>query len=470
MQTERNKILIVEDSRTQAEELRYLLESNDFIVTHALNGEIAIRMLTGFTPDIIISDIVMPGMDGFRFCSLVKEDDHLKDIPVILLTSLSDSKDVIKGLECGADSFLVKPYSEEFLIARVQYFLRNLELRRAQSDDAPLEILFGNEVYTISSSRRQIMDLLVSNYENSMIKNRELIESNKSLQIARDNLNRMNAHLDQMVKVRTQELENTNKSLKEEIEERKRIEAELIAAKEKADEGSRLKSAFLANMSHEIRTPMNSIMGFSDLMLDADPEEKERYAQIVHKSSTHLLGLIDDVFFVSRLQTEKLPLNLTEFRPAEIISDAFKMFNHPGTIKKLELRVSYPPEYDGLRIVSDAGKVNQVLTNLLSNSLKYTFTGYIEFGFDVVNGEVEFFVKDTGIGIDKKEQQTVFEAFYRGEKARSSIIGGTGLGLNIVKMVVELLGGSVGVQSEPDQGSRFRFTVPMNHQRTPIFY
>jgi signal transduction histidine kinase len=461
MDTRIKNILIVEDSRTQAEELKYLLENNNCYVRHALNGELALEILRSFVPEVIISDIVMPGMDGFTLCSVIKSDTQLKHIPVILLTALSDSKDVIKGLECGADSFLVKPYSEEFLIARIEYFLQNTELRKDLADDAPLEILFGQEKYTIGSSRRQIMDLLLANYENSMMKNQELIESNKSLQAARDNLNRMNTHLDQMVRVRTQELENSNANLKAEIEERKRVEIELIAAKEKVDEASRLKSAFLANMSHELRTPLNAIMGFSDLMTEADPDEKDRYAQIVYKSSNHLLGLLDDVFFVSRLQSEKLTLNLTEFKPAEMVNNAFKIFNQPDSVKKLDFRVLNPIEYSQISVTSDAGKVSQVLTHLLSNALKYTFSGYVEFGFDIRNGFLEFFVKDTGIGIDEKEQESIFDAFYRGQLAKSSIIGGAGLGLNIAKMVVELLGGETGVQSEPGKGSRFHFTIPM---------
>jgi DNA-binding response OmpR family regulator len=293
MDTRIKNILIVEDSRTQAEELKYLLENNNCYVRHALNGELALEILRSFVPEVIISDIVMPGMDGFTLCSVIKSDTQLKHIPVILLTALSDSKDVIKGLECGADSFLVKPYSEEFLIARIEYFLQNTELRKDLADDAPLEILFGQEKYTIGSSRRQIMDLLLANYENSMMKNQELIESNKSLQAARDNLNRMNTHLDQMVRVRTQELENSNANLKAEIEERKRVEIELIAAKEKVDEASRLKSAFLANMSHELRTPLNAIMGFSDLMTEADPEHRELADKLADR--------FDEIFYGGRI-------------------------------------------------------------------------------------------------------------------------------------------------------------------------
>lgn len=251
------------------------------------------------------------------------------------------------------------------------------------------------------------------------------------------------------------------------ITERKRGEDELISAKEKAEENDRLKSAFLRNMSHELRTPMNAIMGFSGLMQEAEAAEKNYYAGIIQKSSEQLLMVLDDVMLLSRLQSEKLPVNNSSFRPAELITDIYQMFDLPDLKKGLELTVNIPEQYKNLVVMSDADKIKQVLANLVSNAIKYTLRGGVELGFDIQPGKVEFYVKDTGMGISEREQKRIFEPFYRGEQAISSAIGGTGLGLNIARELIELLGGKVGVTSAPDHGSRFYFTIPVEQSDKP---
>ncbi|MFZ4463355.1 MAG: response regulator [Bacteroidales bacterium] len=213
------EILIVEDSRTQAEELKYILENYNYSVTHTLTAEKALEILNGFEPDIIFSDIVMPGMDGYSFCSIVKSDLRLQKIPVILLTSLSDPKDIMKGLECGADSFLIKPFNDEILYSRIQYFIQNADLRKSQSERTLMEILFANQKYQIHSSPRQIMDVLLSTYENSILKYHELNESNVNLKNSLDRITWMNASLEQKFKSKSQELEVCNDKLTAELHE-----------------------------------------------------------------------------------------------------------------------------------------------------------------------------------------------------------------------------------------------------------
>jgi len=235
----------------------------------------------------------------------------------------------------------------------------------------------------------------------------------------------------------------------------------LIAAKNRAEENNRLKSAFLSNMSHEIRTPMNAIMGFSSLMLEVEAEEKNIFAEIVLKSSQQLLQLIDDVILLSRLQSEKMKIDTTNFSPAELISDIKKMFMLPEMNKGLDFEISIPEKAEKLTIQSDKNKIRQVITNFASNAVKYTEKGSIELGFELCRDQIEFFVKDTGIGIYEDEQLRIFDTFYRGEQAISSAIRGTGLGLNIAKELVNLLGGLIGVSSIPSKGSRFYFTVPL---------
>lgn len=244
------------------------------------------------------------------------------------------------------------------------------------------------------------------------------------------------------------------------ITKRKEAEMELLEAKAKAEESNHLKSALLNNLSHEIRTPMSAIMGFSDLMAEADGEEKNEYAEIIQKSSGQLLELIDNVIHLSRLQSEKMSVNSISFKPTKLITDVCRMFNLQCINKGIEIVVRTPGRYNELIMQSDADKITQVLTNLVSNAVKYTPTGRVEVGFDLHHGTVEFYVKDTGFGVPEQEQQQIFEAFYRSDHVISAAISGNGLGLSIARELVTLLGGKLGVNSGTDKGSHFYFTIP----------
>jgi PAS domain S-box-containing protein len=251
----------------------------------------------------------------------------------------------------------------------------------------------------------------------------------------------------------------------QDITERKLNELELISTKELAEESNRLKSAFLNNMSHEIRTPINAIMGFSDLLSNAEEEERKRYSEIIRRSSQQLLSVIDDVIQVSRLQSEKIPVNPVVFSPVELITSVAQMFNLPELLNGLHLKINIPAKHHHLTIISDKDKIQQVLSNLISNAIKYTKNGSVDIGFVFQGNSIEFFVEDTGIGIPENERARVFEKFFRGEGVISAAIGGTGLGLNIAKELVELLGGTIGVSSEYNKGSRFYFSVPVEQFR-----
>jgi PAS domain S-box-containing protein len=174
-------ILIVEDSRTQAEQLRYLLETNNFTVTVATNGVEALERLREKRPTLIISDIMMPEMDGFELCKAVKDDSEFKDIPVILVTSLTRPNDVIQGLEVGANNFLRKPYGEQNLLQRINYILTNRALRGSDNIHAGIEIRVAGKVHFITAERQQILDLLISSYEDAVNLNTELERSNQTL-------------------------------------------------------------------------------------------------------------------------------------------------------------------------------------------------------------------------------------------------------------------------------------------------
>jgi PAS domain S-box-containing protein len=196
-------ILMVEDSPTQALKLRQILEEEGFRTAVFSNGKEALSYLKDRKPTIIISDIVMPEMDGFELCSTIKKDEDLKDIPIILLTALTSPEDVIKGLQSGADNFITKPYEKEFLLSRIQYILVNQEVRKKGATEVGLNIYFMGQTHTITSNRMQIVDLLLSTYEHAVIQNQELIRTKAKLE-------KLNEQLEEKVKQRTQRIEHLN--------------------------------------------------------------------------------------------------------------------------------------------------------------------------------------------------------------------------------------------------------------------
>src|SRR5712691_5471415 len=175
------EILVAEDSPTQAEQLKHLLTEQGYAVMVATNGKQALAAAHQRKPTLIISDVVMPEMDGYAFCKEIKSQAELKDVPVILLTSLSSAQDVIKGLECGADNFIRKPYDEKYLLSRVDYILTTRELRRTEKMQLGVEIYFGGQRHFITAERQQILDLLISTYEGAVQINEELEARKKEL-------------------------------------------------------------------------------------------------------------------------------------------------------------------------------------------------------------------------------------------------------------------------------------------------
>jgi two-component system, OmpR family, response regulator VanR len=175
------EILIVEDSPTQAIRLQGLLKESGYRVNVATNGADAFSYLEEHIPDLVISDIVMPGMDGYEMCGRMKADGNLRNIPVILLTQLGEPEDIVKGLESGADNFVTKPYDPEVLLSQVQYILINRRIRSAPRTEMGIEVFFAGKRHFINSDRIQIMDLLFSTYENSLLQKRELERLNKEL-------------------------------------------------------------------------------------------------------------------------------------------------------------------------------------------------------------------------------------------------------------------------------------------------
>ncbi len=251
------------------------------------------------------------------------------------------------------------------------------------------------------------------------------------------------------------ELEKTNADLKE-------SNIKLNEARKKAEESDNLKSAFLANMSHEIRTPLNSIVGFSSLLNDPKITEEKRnvYINLVESNTESLLVLIDEILDLSKIEAQQLTLDMQEFSIDELISELFLIFKRTKSNPHIELKVGTLIKGKSLSVCSDRVRVKQIITNLLSNALKYTDSGFVEIGYMLgADGEVCLYVRDTGIGISPEYHQAIFQRFRKLEEDPNRLSRGTGLGLAITQKLVELLGGKIWLESEPGKGSVFYFTL-----------
>ncbi|MFH0758169.1 MAG: PAS domain S-box protein [Bacteroidota bacterium] len=246
------------------------------------------------------------------------------------------------------------------------------------------------------------------------------------------------------------------------ITKRKQDETALLEAKEKAEESDRLKSAFLANMSHEIRTPMNSILGFTELLKEPtiSIEQQQDFIQTIEISGARMLNTINNIVDVSKIESGLTIVDIKETNLNEKIEFIYKLFKPEAENKGLHfLYTKSLPAGDAI-INTDDEKVHGIITNLIKNALKFTYDGSIEFGYEKKGGTLEFYVKDTGTGINQKQKEFIFERFRQGSDKPARNYEGSGLGLSIAKSYVEMLGGKIWVESQEGRGSTFYFTIP----------
>jgi signal transduction histidine kinase len=297
------------------------------------------------------------------------------------------------------------------------------------------------------------LDKIDAERNEKIIKN-ELIESERKLRVQNEELANLNNQLLSVIE-----------KLRDSYENIQRINEELIVSRQKAEESDRLKSAFLANMSHEIRTPMNAIIGFAGFLGESDlpGEEREKYSKIIVDRSDELLQIINDILDISKIESKTLIPFPESFILETLLDDLTVIYSkklNQMNRKNLQIVCKKPPGDKLYVLTTDMLKFRQIFTNLLNNALKFTESGEIQFGYySSEENSLTCFVSDTGIGIDPKYQETIFEIFRQAEPPPERIFGGTGLGLAICRGNAKLLGGDIRVESEPGKGSKFFFTV-----------
>ncbi len=276
----------------------------------------------------------------------------------------------------------------------------------------------------------------------------EIVSHSEKLKTTNIELEQHRNHLEHLVKERTEELE---------------------IAKEKAEESDRLKSAFLANMSHEIRTPMNAIIGFSNLLIDPKIEDKLKKEMPSHivSNTNSLLRLIEDIIDISKIKSGQIKTNIRKIDIHKILTEIHEEFaeKYEFSEKKIiKLILDNDINNKILEINTDASRFKQIFTNLLDNAFKFTDKGKIHFGYNKIIKDtkefLQFYVKDTGIGLSEKQQRVIFQPFTKTEISKAKLYRGAGLGLSICKSLVEILGGKIWIESEENMGATFSFTLP----------
>ncbi|MFZ2444832.1 MAG: ATP-binding protein [Syntrophobacteraceae bacterium] len=438
-------ILIVEDSPTQAMELEFILKRNGYRTSVVANGREALAWLSGNMPAMVISDIVMPELDGFELCRAIREYVKHKDVPVVLLSFLSDAGDVLKGLENGASNFVIKPYDPDHLIS---YIREKLSGRAATEErpQTPVTVEYSGKGYTISSGVRQVLDILVSTYGTAVHRNEELIKAGIELRL-------LNERLEEKVRERTAELTS-------EIAERRRVEEELKSYSVKLEQTNRELQDFAFVASHDLQEPIRKIQTFADRLQTRYHElldERGRdYLERVGRSARRMQDLILDLLKYSRLSSEP-----EYFPPVDLRSSVEEAVSDLKVLREetwARIEIGALPT-----IEADPVQMRQLFQNLLSNALKYrgekrpVIRIYTEPGR--CEGFHQILVQDNGIGFDECYLDSIFKPFQR-LHGRSVPYKGTGMGLAICRRIVERHGGGITARSKPDGGAVFIVSLP----------
>ncbi len=422
---QKTKILIAEDSPTQAAQLQYILESAGHEVIHALNGKEACSLLKVYKPDIVISDILMPEMNGYELCEKIKENEKTKHIPVIMLTQLSDPRDIINGLKSGANNFISKPYCEDTLLKSVVEILENVKIRKNHPDiGGKIEIHFGGENYTLNSKRLQILDLLLSIYNNSITKNKELENKNEQL---------INLH---------DELLTKNEELLKLDEE---------------------KNELLGIAAHDLRSPLSTMSGYFSLLSDSLEENtiphQDKIIPAISSMLDFSLNLITDVLDYTKVESGNLHLKKENLDIVSFMNQTIELANVLGGQKNTKIHPLYSE--DKIIVNVDTGKLKQVMDNLISNALKYSERNTnVHIDLVELEDDIQVVVSDQGKGIPANEVDGIFKPFVTTSVKSTAGEKSTGLGLVSVKKIIETHGGRIWLESVEGEGSQFYFTIP----------
>jgi len=489
------KILMVEDLQADAELIKRELQKNNigFIDQCVETEENYIKAIQDFKPDIILSDYSLPHFNGMQ--ALIIRQKLAPCVPFILITGTINEETAVEIMKAGADDYIIKEnlkrLGEAFkaaikkqknLISKKEAEIQLRVLSRSVEQN-PASIVITNTKGDIEYVNPKFTLLSGYSLEDVLGKNPRILKTDTTTPEEYKNLwqtitsgNDWHGEFQNRKKNGDIYFESASISpiineegilthfiaVKEDITEKRNMLHDLINAKDKAEESDRLKTAFLHNISHEIRTPMNAIVGFSGFLNNPDllPEKRKEFTDIIIKSSDQLLAIITDIVSVATIESGQAKIfeketNLNAI--CNLLNEQFKLKAEKQNIS-LCLKTALP-DNEAL-VKTDETKLTEILSNLISNAIKFTKQGYVNFGYCIKGENIEFYVEDTGIGIPAEMHNEIFKRFSQIETETTRQYGGSGLGLSISKAYAELLGGKMWLTSKIEEGATFYVTIP----------
>ena len=491
------KVLLVEDLPSDALlVLREIKKNNIEIQSHTVDSlDEYVSALHEFQPDIILSDYNLPTFNGMKALCLRKE--IAPHTPFILVTGTNNEETAVECMKAGADDYIIK----ENLKRLGQAFMAALEKKAlAQSNRNALEKLSilsraveQNPALIVITNREGKIEYVNPRFTEITGYSLNEIIGRTSRILRKDNHNR---ELSQSVwetllagKEWKGEFYNKKKNgehywenahispllndageithfvgIIEDITEKRQMLHDMIIAKEKAEAADKLKSAFINNISHEVRTPLNGILGFSEMLINADysADHKTAFLDIIKKSSTRLLNTINGYMDISMLVSGNVEVHNSRFFMNTMLEELRDEFLEACTEKNIELIIQKPLSASDFELNADKELLHKIWFQLLGNAVKYTTSGSVSFGYRREKEGIAFFISDTGIGIDQDETRYIFDYFRQGDDSQTRAFDGSGLGLSIARELVKLLKGTITVESVKNVGSTFTFTLPVD--------
>ena len=497
MKKEDLHILMLEDNELDAElniQQLNLLENYNCITRIVQDKNSFISELeSDQPPHLILCDYNLPQYNGMK---ALKDLNKLgKLIPFIFVTGTMQEEIAADAIKAGAWDYVVKdrlfrlPLAIEGVLKlkKERQIAKQTEdkmKRLLQSiDKTSVQVMITDKNHNIEYVNQKVCEATGLNHEDIIGKEAYFLnkfendlETKKKIESAiqkgqvfrgeirtTDRADRLVWELISITPIKNENGKITNfVAIKEDITNQKKLEEDLIKARDIAEESNKLKTAFLHNVSHEIRTPLNVISGYSNMLKDLEfsEEEKADFISIINKSSKQLVSILNDIFAIASLETKQEKSSPEKFNINDVIDELHLIFYQQSKDKKISLSVKKPLAEEQSLIFSDRTKVTQILSNLINNSIKFSSEGPVEFGYYIKNRFIEFFVKDSGIGIPSELHEVIFERFRQADTSTNRKFGGSGLGLAISKGYTELLGGKIWVKSEPGKGAAFYFTIP----------